>query len=34
MTDILPSAFSPAGGLAAIPQTPAGLLPFTSFSQT
>ncbi len=33
MTDILPSAFSPAGGPAILPQTPAGLLPFTSFSR-
>ena len=33
MTDILPSAFSPAGGHAILPQTPAGLLPFTSFSR-
>ncbi len=33
MTETLPSAFSPAGGLAAMPQTSAGLLPFTSFSR-
>ncbi len=33
MTDTLPSALSPAGGLAIPPQTPAGLLPFTSFSR-
>ena len=33
MTDTLPSAFSPAGGPAILPQTPAGLLPFTSFSR-
>ena len=33
MTDTLPSAFGPAGGLAILPQTPAGLLPLTSFSR-
>jgi hypothetical protein len=33
MTDILPSAFSPAGGSSIIPQTSAGLIPFTSFSR-
>ena len=33
MTETLPSAFSPAAGLAALPQTSAGLLPFTSFSR-
>ena len=33
MTDILPSAFSPAGGSSILPQTSAGLLPFTSFSR-
>ena len=33
MTDTLPSAFSPAGGLAVTAHTPAGLLPFTSFSR-
>jgi hypothetical protein len=33
MTDILPSSFSPAGSLPAIPQTSAGLLPFTSFNR-
>ena len=33
MTDTLPSAFSPAGGLALHPQTPAGLHPLTSFSR-
>ena len=32
MTDILPCASSPAGG-SSIPQAPAGLLPFTSFSR-
>jgi hypothetical protein len=33
MSDITPSAFGPAGGLAFIPQPPSGLLPFTSFSR-
>jgi hypothetical protein len=32
MTDILPSALSPAGG-SSIPRAPAGLLPYTSFSR-
>ncbi len=33
MTDIEPSSFSPAGGLTAISQASAGLLPLTSFSR-
>jgi hypothetical protein len=33
MSDIIPSAFCPAGGLAFLPQPPSGLLPFTSFSR-
>ncbi len=33
MSDTLPSAFSPAGGLALLPQAPAGLHPPTSFSR-
>ncbi len=33
MNDILPSAFGPAGHPAPNPQTPAGLLPCTSFNR-
>jgi hypothetical protein len=33
MSDIIPSALSPAGGLASLPQPPSGLVPFTSFSR-
>ncbi len=33
MSDILPSAFGSAGGHATLPHSPAGLLPFTSFSR-
>ncbi|MGO9170828.1 MAG: DUF2794 domain-containing protein [Rhodomicrobium sp.] len=33
MNDILPSAFGPAGRATPVPQAPAGLLPYTSFSR-
>ncbi|MGO9461889.1 MAG: DUF2794 domain-containing protein [Rhodomicrobium sp.] len=33
MNDILPSAFGPASHPTPVPQTPAGLLPYTSFSR-
>jgi hypothetical protein len=33
MTDILPSALSPAGGFSRVPQASSGLLPFISFSR-
>jgi len=33
MNDIMPSAFGPAGHHTPVPQAPAGLLPYTSFSR-
>ena len=33
MNDIMPSAFGPAGHPTAIPQAPAGLVPYISFSR-